>query len=150
MTSEQNENVTSTDSSIALEERPDAGSDQPRPAGGEQTDAVSSGEGPGEVKKAEFQSVSGSHPKGKPAGIDLLLDVTLPVTIELGRTTMFVKQILSVCEGSVIELERAAGEPADIMVGNKLLGRGEVVVMNDRFGVRVTELVNPIDGDTKA
>ena len=78
------------------------------------------------------------------------MDVRLPVSVELGRTVMSVKQVLAVCQGSVIELDRAAGEPVDILVGGKLLGKGEVVVLNDRFGVRITRLINPIEGAKQA
>jgi flagellar motor switch protein FliN/FliY len=99
-----------------------------------------------EVKRAEFQPVSQSPTTGTPASMDLLMDVTLAVSVELGKTTMSVKEILSVCQGSVIELDRAAGEPVDILVGGRLLGKGEVVVLNDRFGVRITRLINPVEG----
>jgi flagellar motor switch protein FliN/FliY len=103
-----------------------------------------------EVKKAEFQPITESGRKAKVASMDLLMDVTLAVSIELGRTTMSVKEILGICEGSVVEMDRAAGEPVDVMVGGRLLGKGEVVVLNDRFGVRITELVNPIEDVAKA
>jgi flagellar motor switch protein FliN/FliY len=102
------------------------------------------------VKKAEFQPVTESGQMGKPTGIELLFDVVVPVAIELGRTSMQIKNILELCQGSVIELERAAGEPVDILVSGKPLGRGEVVVLNDRFGVRITEFVNPFESVTKA
>jgi flagellar motor switch protein FliN/FliY len=149
MTSEESKSTDTAESPVAIQESEitDLGSEQTgdethseQPAGGDTRDAV---------KKAEFQRVTESHPKSKPAGMDLLLEVTLPVSIELGRTTKCVKEILSICEGSVIELDRLAGEPVDIMVGGRLLGRGEVVVMNDRFGVRITELVNLIEGVAK-
>jgi flagellar motor switch protein FliN/FliY len=106
-------------------------------------------EGQGQVKKAEFQPISEAQAKGSPAGMDLLMDVTLPVSIELGRTTMSVKEVISICQGSVIELDKAAGEPVDILIGNKRVGKCEVVVLNDRFGVRVTELFGPVEGVAK-
>jgi len=102
------------------------------------------------VRKAEFQEVSNSKDNDKTANLDLLLDVVVPVSVELGRTSLTVKDILSTHQGSVIELGRPAGEPVDIMVGGKPLARGEVVVVKERFGVRVTELIGSIEGVSRA
>ena len=113
-------------------------------------DALAEGPGPDSVKKAEFQEVSATPLKDTAANLDLLLDVAVPVSVELGRTSLTVKDILSTCQGSVIELDRAAGEPVEILVGGKPLARGEVVVVKDRFGVRITELLGSIEGMTKA
>jgi flagellar motor switch protein FliN/FliY len=98
------------------------------------------------VKKAEFQDVVSGAEKGAKPGIDLLMDVTLPVSVELGRATMTIEEVLGIYAGSVIELERVAGEPVDILVSGKLLGKGEVVVVDDKFGVRITELINRVEG----
>lgn len=102
------------------------------------------------VRKAEFQEVLNSKDNDKTANLDLLLDVVVPVSVELGRTSLTVKDILSTHQGSVIELGRPAGEPVDIMVGGKPLARGEVVVVKERFGVRVTELIGSIEGVARA
>jgi flagellar motor switch protein FliN/FliY len=75
--------------------------------------------------------------------IDLLMDVSLRVTVELGRTRMLLKQVLELQNGSVIELDRLAGDPVDVYVNERLFARGEVVVVDDKFGVRVTELISP-------
>ncbi len=99
-----------------------------------------------EVKKAEFQPISEDGSKKVPESMGLLMDVSLPVTIELGRTSMQIKDIMGLGEGAVVELERSTAEPVDIIVGGRLLGRGEVVVVNGRFGVRITELINPVQG----
>ena len=78
----------------------------------------------------------------RPAGnIGLLMDVPLKLTVELGRTTKLVKEILALAPGSVVELDKLAGEPVDIVVNNRLIARGEVVVVEENFGVRVTEIV---------
>jgi flagellar motor switch protein FliN/FliY len=74
--------------------------------------------------------------------IDLLMDVSLRVTVELGRTRMQLAQILELQQGSVVELERLAGDPVDILVNDCLVARGEVVVVDDKFGVRITEMVS--------
>ncbi len=77
--------------------------------------------------------------------LDFLLDIPLEVTVELGNTKMIINDMLQLAQGSVVELEKAAGEPADIFVNNKLLGKGEVIVVNERFGVRITEIISQAD-----
>ena len=77
--------------------------------------------------------------------LDFLLDVPLEVTVEMGRTNMVIKKMLQLTQGSVVELDKAAGEPVEIFVNNKLLGKGEVIVVNDRFGVRITEIISQAD-----
>lgn len=79
----------------------------------------------------------------EPANIDLLMDVSLRVTVELGRTTLQLRQVLDLQQGSVIELDRLAGDPVDIYVNDRLLACGEVVVVDDKFGVRITKLISP-------
>jgi flagellar motor switch protein FliN/FliY len=74
--------------------------------------------------------------------LSMLLDLTLPVSIELGRTSMTVQEILRLGRGSVIQLERLAGEPIDIYVGDRRFAEGEVVVLGEHFGVRITRIVS--------
>ncbi|HZN94648.1 MAG TPA: flagellar motor switch protein FliN [Myxococcales bacterium] len=74
--------------------------------------------------------------------LDLLLDVPLDVTVELGRARMSIHDLLSLSPGSVIELDKMAGEPLDIVVNGRLIARGEAVVVNDRFGIRITDIVS--------
>ena len=81
-----------------------------------------------------------TSPNGFQANIDMLMDVPLTVTIELGRTEMTLKQALELNQGSVIELSRLAGDPIDIFVNERLIARGEAVVVDDKFAVRITEL----------
>lgn len=77
--------------------------------------------------------------------IDLLLDVPLELSVELGRTRMSIQELLSLGPGSVIELDKVAGEPLDILVNNRLVARGEAVVVNDKFGIRITDIVSPAE-----
>jgi flagellar motor switch protein FliN/FliY len=77
--------------------------------------------------------------------IALLLDVPMRVTVELGRTKMTIKEILGLGEGSIIELDKLAGEPVDILVNDKLIAQGEVVVIDENFAVRVTKIVSPME-----
>lgn len=76
--------------------------------------------------------------------IGLLMDVTINVTVELGRARLSIKEILSLGEGSIIELQKLAGESVDLLVNGKLIARGEVVVIDECFGVRVTEIVDSV------
>lgn len=78
--------------------------------------------------------------------LSMLMDLTLPVAIELGRTTMSVQEILQLGRGSVVQLERLAGEPIDIYVGDRRFAEGEVVVLGENFGVRVTRIVSRASG----
>ena len=77
--------------------------------------------------------------------IGLLMDVTMNMTVELGRATMTIRDILGLGEGSIIELQKLAGEPVDLLVNGKLIAKGEVVVIDENFGVRVTDIINPMD-----
>ena len=78
--------------------------------------------------------------------LSMLMDLTLPVAIELGRTTMSVQEILQLGRGSVVQLERLAGEPIDIYVGDRRFAEGEVVVLGENFGVRVTRIISRASG----
>ena len=83
-----------------------------------------------------------------PRPIDLIMDVTMRVTVELGRSAMAVEDLLQLGPGSVVELNKLAGEPVDILVNESLIARGEVVVVDENFGVRVTEIVSPLQRAT--
>jgi flagellar motor switch protein FliN len=87
---------------------------------------------------------------GEPANLDMLMDVSLQVAVELGRTRMTVRQLLDLQNGSVIELDRMAGDVVDVYINDRLLARGEVVVVDDKFGVRVTELISPLKAPGEA
>ncbi|UCE68038.1 MAG: flagellar motor switch protein FliN [Candidatus Zixiibacteriota bacterium] len=94
------------------------------------------------VKSKEFENFGKPELGGSNQKIDMLLDVTLPISIELGRTSMPIEDILNLGPGSVVELNRLAGEPVDLLVNDKLIARGEVVVVDENFGVRVTTMVS--------
>jgi flagellar motor switch protein FliN/FliY len=95
-------------------------------------------------KKTEVAAEK-NNPKTKtfnPGNIELLMDVSMRVTVELGRTRMQLSQILELQHGSVVELDRLAGDPVDVFVNDCLMARGEVVVVDDKFGVRITEMIS--------
>lgn len=85
----------------------------------------------------------GSSRSDESHGLDILMDIPLDISVELGRTRMVVKEVVDLGIGSIIEIEKAAGEPVDVMVNGRLVARGEVVVIEDNFGVRITEILNP-------
>lgn len=92
---------------------------------------------------ANFAPLSPGSNGSPPNNLDLLLGVSLRVTVELGRTEMSIEEVLKMGPGSVIELEKLAGEPVDVLVNDHLIARGEVVVIDDRFGVRITDVIPP-------
>ena len=94
-------------------------------------------------------SFGDSKPANKPEGIALLSDVNLQVKIELGRTRMIVGDVLRLGEGSVVELDKLAGDPVDVYVNDRHVARGEVLVLNDNFCIRVNEILSPT-GDPMA
>ncbi|MDJ0828416.1 MAG: flagellar motor switch protein FliN [Desulfobacterales bacterium] len=77
--------------------------------------------------------------------IDFILDIPLELSVELGRTRMLVNDLLQLGQGSVVELDKLAGEPLEIYINRKLVARGEVVVVNEKFGIRLTDIVSPIE-----
>ena len=86
-----------------------------------------------------------SAPRTIKRELDFLLDIPLEVSVELGRTSMLINELLQLGQGSVIELNKLAGEPLEILVNNRLIARGEAVVINEKFGVRITDIVSPIE-----
>jgi len=77
--------------------------------------------------------------------LDFILDIPLKVTVELGRSRMAIRDILQLAQGSVVELSKFAGEPLEVLVNEKLVARGEVVVVNEKFGVRLTDIISPVE-----
>jgi flagellar motor switch protein FliN/FliY len=95
---------------------------------------------------ANAPELSRETPGKQPANsMDFILDVPLEITVELGRTTMVINELLKLSQGSVIELSKAAGETLEILANQKLIARGETVVVNDKFGVRLTEVLSPME-----
>ena len=112
--------------------------------GGGQGDMMGQGQGPG-VSPVQFPSFQSQSVQGEQGNISLLMDVYMEMTVELGRTKKLIKEILGMGEGTIIELDKLAGEPVDILVNHKLIAKGEVVVIDENFGVRVTEIVSPME-----
>lgn len=97
------------------------------------------------VQPVQFANLGMSRGAQESGNIGLIMDVYMELTVELGRTKKLIKDILGIGEGTIIELDKLAGEPVDILVNHKLIAKGEVVVIDENFGVRVTEIVSPIE-----
>jgi len=106
----------------------------PQAAGAPEAEPASPPLAPGTAEKREHL-----------ANIDLLLDIPLEISAELGRTRMIINDLLQLGQGSVIELNKLAGEPLEILVNHKLIARGEVVVVNEKFGIRLTDIISPLE-----
>ena len=89
-----------------------------------------------------FPPVQQAETGGAPKNIDFILDIPMSVTVYVGSTKMAIRDLLQLAQGSVIELDKLAGEPMEVMVNNKLVARGEVVVVNEKFGIRLTDVVS--------
>lgn len=77
--------------------------------------------------------------------LDFILDIPLKVSVELGRTKMPIRDVLALAQGSVVELSKFAGEPLEVLINDKLIARGEVVVVNEKFGIRLTDIISPVE-----
>lgn len=142
-----------------LSEGPEVAPDEPEPHGGEEEDEVSQPaprrvasaasaslpkDGHSPVQRARFAPLAEElEDTGGPSNISLLLDVNLRVSVELGRARLPVREVLNLAPGHVVELDKLAGDPVDILANGRLIAKGEVVVVDDQFGVRITEIVSP-------
>lgn len=96
-------------------------------------------------EEADFSELTPGEAQGEPSSLSMLYDLSLPVVIELGRTRMPLQEILELGRGSVVELDRLAGEPIDVFVADRRFAEGEVVVLGEQFGVRLTRILAPED-----
>jgi flagellar motor switch protein FliN/FliY len=97
-----------------------------------------------ELEVPEFQD-QGKTPQQNAKDINFILDIPLEVTVVIGRTKILVQELLQLGQGSVVALEKLAGEPMEVYVNDRLIGRGEVVVVNERFGIRLTDIISPAE-----
>ncbi len=97
-----------------------------------------------ENNEADTSSENGSGQNEK-YDLDLILDIPLDISVELGKAKIPVNELLQLGQGSILELTKPVGEPLDIYVNNKLVAKGEVVILDDKFGIRVADIINPVD-----
>jgi len=86
-----------------------------------------------------------AKPAGAVQSLDFILDIPLKVSVELGRTRLPIREILQLAQGSVVELAKFAGEPLEVLINDRLIARGEVVVVNEKFGIRLTDILSPVE-----
>jgi flagellar motor switch protein FliN/FliY len=108
----------------------------------EDIEDIDAGEDADEVLDEADKSAA---PSGETKSLNLILDIPLTVSVELGRSKMLINDLLQLGQGSVIELTKLVGEPLEVLVNQKLVARGEVVVVNEKFGVRLTDIVSPME-----
>jgi flagellar motor switch protein FliN/FliY len=98
-----------------------------------------------EVKDLDMQEFQGDSAQPDQRDINFILDVPLELTVVIGRTRILIQELLQLGQGSVIALEKLAGEPMEVYINDRLIGRGEVVVVNEKFGIRLTDIISPTE-----
>jgi len=98
-----------------------------------------------EGKSPEQEGDKSSGVAKEVANLDFILDIPLEISVELGRTRLLISELLQLGQGSVIELNKLSGDPVEIFVNQRLIARGEVVVVNEKFGIKMTDILNPVD-----
>ncbi len=115
----------------------------------EQQAAAEGGDGAGGAQPAELEELQSEATGGnlgeQDANLDLILDIPVTISMEIGRTKISIRNLLQLNQGSVVELDRLAGEPMDVLVNGTLVAHGEVVVVNEKFGIRLTDVVSPAE-----
>jgi flagellar motor switch protein FliN/FliY len=122
----------------AVQENPEAADDW----GAALAEQAQSGGAPGDAAPI-FEKLSPTNGAHANHDIDMILDIPVQLTVELGRTKIPIKHILQLAQGSVVELDGLAGEPMDVLVNGCLIAQGEVVVVNEKFGIRLTDIITP-------
>ncbi|MBI1394802.1 MAG: flagellar motor switch protein FliN [Betaproteobacteria bacterium] len=134
MVDEEQDDISADDWAAALAEQQSAASDAVPPA-----EEAAAGRAGGVFQELKPETLSGAVPNK----IEMILDIPVTLTVELGRTRIAIRNLLQLAQGSVVELDALAGEPMDVLVNGCLIAQGEVVVVNDKFGIRLTDIITP-------
>lgn len=111
----------------------------------EQQAGADAGGGKPKARAAAFDELSDEGRPGADVKLDVVLDIPVNISMEIGRTKISIRNLLQLNQGSVVELDRLAGEPMDVLVNGTLIARGEVVVVNEKFGIRLTDIISPAE-----
>ncbi len=113
----------------------------------EQAASMEAGASPGQSAPLGdgVQAAAAARSQSTVQSLDFILDIPLKVSVELGRTRLPIRDILQLSQGSVVELSKFAGEPLEVLVNDRLIARGEVVVVNEKFGIRLTDIISPVE-----
>ncbi len=130
---------TDTQEAGAVDDRDDAMA--------EQAVAEAAGKQPAQAAAAEFDSLEDTSAGAavEEENLDVILDIPVTISMEIGRTSLSIRNLLQLNQGSVVELDRLAGEPMDVLVNGTLVAHGEVVVVNEKFGIRLTDVISPAE-----
>ena len=127
----------------APEKQPEEQTEQAAaPANGSDTAQIQVGKAQAPFEFNDLKDPSGHHSS---SNLDFILDIPLEITVELGRTRMMIHDLLKLGQGSVIELNKPAGDTLEILANNRLIAKGDVVVMNDKYGIRLTEVISTVE-----
>ena len=107
--------------------------------------AAKSGQGSPAAASGTLGGGSADKPAAKKSNMDFILDIPLEISVELGRTTLMINDLLKLGQGSVVELSKIAGETLEVLANQRLIARGEVVVINEKYGIRLTEIISPME-----
>lgn len=115
--------------------------------GQKELEAAQAESGNANYERAEFQNLGGGTglQKNGESNLDVILDIPVTLSMEIGRTEIPIQNLLQLNQGSVVELDRLAGEPMDVLINGTLIAHGEVVVVNDKFGIRLTDVISPAE-----
>lgn len=144
MAEEQNPDAEGMDSDLADEWA--AAMSEASEGGGDNLDdewAAAMSEQVDDVKPVQLQELGGGGGAGLGSDLDLIMDIPVTLSMELGNTEIAIRNLMQLTQGSVVELDRFAGEPLDVLVNGTLIAHGEVVVVNDKYGIRLTDVVSP-------
>jgi flagellar motor switch protein FliN/FliY len=144
MAEEQNPDAEGMDSDLADEWA--AAMSEASEGGGDNLDdewAAAMSEQVDDVKPVQLQELGGGGGVGLGSDLDLIMDIPVTLSMELGNTEIAIRNLMQLTQGSVVELDRFAGEPLDVLVNGTLIAHGEVVVVNDKYGIRLTDVVSP-------
>jgi len=111
----------------------------------ESEEQANAGAAGGEARSASSNELSDEGEPGADVNLDMVLDIPVNISMEIGRTKISIRNLLQLNQGSVVELDRLAGEPMDVLVNGTLIARGEVVVVNEKFGIRLTDIISPAE-----
>ena len=135
----ENDEALSDDWSAAMAEQTEAIKE---PGEADSADDFNAAEFP-EFEKKEQKHAQSNGVSGEELNLDVILDVPVTISMEIGRTRINIRNLLQLNQGAVVELDRFAGEPMDVLVNGTLIAHGEVVVVNDKFGIRLTDVISP-------
>ena len=139
------EEIQATEGAVAADIQDKGTGGEESPVTAQEKAQGKSGKMQAEAKTAQFSPVQDSGKSSVQRGLDFILDIPLQITVELGRAQMLINDLLQLGQGSVVELSKLAGEPMEVLVNQKLIARGEVVVVNEKFGIRLTDIISPLE-----